>query len=231
MKHSFNKYVAEKYGIEESILYENICYWCEKNHANKQNIHNGVSWTYNTYEAFEELFPYIKPSRIKRALRKLKEVNLIDIRNDLSENKWDKTNWYSIVKNNNIRCEQKETLDSDKNEPSIDNKINDHYKEQIINTNINTNIKLISEHFNVLWLLYPRQRRTEGKKKVKTSVKEKLLNISKEEWLRILDRYKKDRKDYKYFKECFRFMNNEVFEHYQDSNYTDQQQEEDDVVW
>ena len=83
MKHSFNKHIAKEYGIEEAILYENISYWCEKNHANKEHIFDGKAWTYNTYEAFEELFPYIKPSRIKRALTKLRENNLIDVRNDL----------------------------------------------------------------------------------------------------------------------------------------------------
>ena len=51
MVHHFNIEIAEKLGIEEAILYQNIEFWTEKNKANNQEMINGYTWTYNSYEA------------------------------------------------------------------------------------------------------------------------------------------------------------------------------------
>lgn len=82
----------------------------------------------------------------------------------------------------------------------------------------------INKHFNVLWLMYPSSRRPDGKKKVTAIIKKKLFNITKEEWSRVLDRYKKDYPDYKFWKHCFRFMNNESFNIYLDENWEEPEQ-------
>ena len=97
MNHSFDIEIAQKYGIEEAIIYQNITFWCAKNKANDKNIHDGIAWTYNTHEAFQELFPYMKVNTIKRALKNLKYFGLIDVRNDINADKWDKTNHYSSI--------------------------------------------------------------------------------------------------------------------------------------
>ena len=81
-----------------------------------------------------------------------------------------------------------------------------------------------TDHFNKLWLMYPRERRPDGKKNVTSKTKKILFNISKEEWQRVLDRYKKEYSDYKYWKHCFRFMNNETFNIYLDVNYIEPKQ-------
>lgn len=78
MNHSFNIEIAEKYGIEKAVLLENFYFWIKKNKANKKNLHEGRCYTYNTAEAFAELFPYIKERRIAQLLREMEnEDNLL----------------------------------------------------------------------------------------------------------------------------------------------------------
>jgi hypothetical protein len=127
MQHNFDTGIAQKHGIEEAIIYQNIQFWCAKNRANHKNIHDGLAWTYNTHEAFQELFPYMKVNTIKRVLKNLKEAGLIDVRNDLSEDKWDKTNYYASIDIN-------VTIDSEEKSPSMIDKNNHEYNTQIINT-------------------------------------------------------------------------------------------------
>ena len=44
--HCFDIEFATKYGIIESILYENIKHWVDKNKANENNYHDGYYWTF-----------------------------------------------------------------------------------------------------------------------------------------------------------------------------------------
>ena len=78
MNHSFNVEIAEKYGIEKAVLLENFYFWIKKNKANNKNLYEGRYYTYNTAEAFAELFPYIKERRIAQLLREMEnEDNLL----------------------------------------------------------------------------------------------------------------------------------------------------------
>lgn len=78
MNHSFSVEIAEKFGIEKAVILENFYFWIRKNKANKKNIHEGRCYTYNTAEAFAELFPYIKERRIAQLLREMEsEDNLL----------------------------------------------------------------------------------------------------------------------------------------------------------
>ena len=77
MNHSFNVEIATQYGIEKAILIENFYFWVSKNKANNKNIHDGVAYTYNSAEAFAELFPYMTARRISKLLRELEEDGLI----------------------------------------------------------------------------------------------------------------------------------------------------------
>jgi len=103
MTHSFTVEVANIVGIEKAIILENIAFWLKKNIANKKHIHDGYAWTYNTYEAFASLFPYMKINTIKRVLRELERDGHIVARSDLNESSWDRTKWYTISKHSTVR--------------------------------------------------------------------------------------------------------------------------------
>jgi hypothetical protein len=96
MNHSFNTDIAEKYGIHEAILIENIAFWLKKNVSNNSNKHDGYTWVYNSAKAFTSLFPYMSKSKIQTALKKLESKNIlyVGLYNKL---KYDRTKWYTII--------------------------------------------------------------------------------------------------------------------------------------
>lgn len=95
MEHRFNVQFAKDYGIEEAILIENLYFWIAKNVANEKHKYEGRYWTYNSAKAFAELFPYINETKIYRVLSHLEDVEFI-IKGKFSQDKHDRTNWYSF---------------------------------------------------------------------------------------------------------------------------------------
>lgn len=96
MNHTFNVDIAEKYGLEEAILVENIVFWCVKNWSNKINIYKGKAWTYNSLKAFQDMFPYLGVGKIRSALENLETNGLIET-GQFSTRGGDRTKWYSLT--------------------------------------------------------------------------------------------------------------------------------------
>jgi len=125
MTHSFDTNHAKLYGIEAAIVIHNMRYWIVKNIANGNNFFDGNYWTYNSVRAWSELFPYMKPSTIRRTLDKLVDVGFL-VKGDYNRNPYDKTLWYAFSDYKSI-CEEchidlaKSTNGVDKNDNSITN--------------------------------------------------------------------------------------------------------------
>ena len=96
MEHSFDVNVAEKVGIEAAIILKNIYWWCKHNKANKKNLHDGKAWTYNSRKAYGELFPYMKDSRIRTALKNLSDEGYIET-GTFNKTAYDRTTWYTVT--------------------------------------------------------------------------------------------------------------------------------------
>lgn len=96
MEHNFNVEIACLVGINAAVLYQNIYFWCEHNRANETNIHEGRAWTYNSAQAFSELFPYMTRRQVEGGLSKLKEAGLI-LAGNYNTNRYDRTLWYAIT--------------------------------------------------------------------------------------------------------------------------------------
>lgn len=97
--HSFSVEEATKYGIEKAILLEHIRFWCDKVKANNKGIHQHTDgknyhWTYNSGDAFEKLFPYMKRRTISMHLQQMEESGII-FSGIFNKNKYDKTKWYT----------------------------------------------------------------------------------------------------------------------------------------
>ena len=134
MNHNFDVIVAKEYGLIEAILLSNLEYWIAKNIANQKNFHDGYYWTFNSTRAFTELFPYLSQRQIQNALKRLKELEIIQTGN-YNKSAYDRTLWYAFTKKGQSIM-QKCKMDSAKmlnglckNVKPIPN----------INTNINTN--------------------------------------------------------------------------------------------
>ena len=96
MDHSFNIKAAKLYGVEEAVLLHNIYFWVKKNKANNKHFYDGRFWTYNSIEAFSELFPYWTRRQVERIINNLIKKGAI-IKANYNEKAYDRTSWYAIT--------------------------------------------------------------------------------------------------------------------------------------
>lgn len=161
MKHSFDIKIAEKYGLEESILIDNLLFWITKNKANSKHFYNGKFWTYNSTKAFSELFPYWNEKKISRIIASLVEQNVIE-KGCFNQNAYDRTSWFSftekwIVDNPNMSysISQKREMEM----PETGNGKDENGKSTI--TDNKQDIKKIEKPiimtFEEFWSLYPKK--------------------------------------------------------------------------
>ena len=65
--------LAEKIGINEAILLQQIHYWLKTS----GHEHDGKKWIYNTYEDWKKQLRWCSTSTIKRAVLELERKNLL----------------------------------------------------------------------------------------------------------------------------------------------------------
>ena len=94
--HMFDPRVAEEYGVNAAVIFQNLAYWIEHNSANGSNFHDGRYWTYNSVKAFSELFPYLTEKQIRGALKKLEDGGMIIVGN-YNKSAYDRTRWYALA--------------------------------------------------------------------------------------------------------------------------------------
>lgn len=94
--HHFTLSVACEYGVNEAVILQNIYYWVDKNAANRRHFHDGRYWTYNSADAFAEIFPYFTKNQIQYTLKKLREHGLILVGN-YNKQAFDRTKWYALT--------------------------------------------------------------------------------------------------------------------------------------
>jgi hypothetical protein len=93
--HSFDPEVAKCVGVNAAVIYQNILFWTRKNAANGKHVHEGYVWTYNSVKALNELFGYLTPDQIRRAIAKLLEAGLI-AEGNYNVSAYDRTKWYGV---------------------------------------------------------------------------------------------------------------------------------------
>ena len=96
MVHSFDVYIAKKYGMGAAVILHHIAFWVQKNESNGTNYHDGEYWTYNSYKAFSDIFPYLSEKQIKAAIKKLKDAELIKI-GDYNDDRFVRPLWYTLT--------------------------------------------------------------------------------------------------------------------------------------
>lgn len=87
---------AECYGVDEAIFINNLVFWIIKNRANDENFHDGRYWTYNTAQAYAELFPFWNEKKIYRIIDKLVEAGVI-VKGNYNTSQRDRTQWIAFV--------------------------------------------------------------------------------------------------------------------------------------
>ena len=93
--HHFDTEDARLYGVDCAVILYNLKFWLSKNKANQQNIHDGRVWTYNSQEAWCDLFPYYTRRQVQRILKKLSDEGIL-LKGNYNDNRFVKTVWYSL---------------------------------------------------------------------------------------------------------------------------------------
>jgi DnaD/phage-associated family protein len=83
--------LAKAIGLNEGIVLQQLHYWL---HTSKHSK-DGRKWVYNTYEDWQEQFPFWSKSTIRRTINSLEKQGLIETKN-YNKIKSDRTKWYSI---------------------------------------------------------------------------------------------------------------------------------------
>lgn len=95
-QHHFKIALAKEYGIEEAIFIDEFRYQIIRNKANERNFRDGRYWTYNTQQAYTDIFPYLSVGQIKRIINSLIEKEIL-MKGNFNANQYDRTNWYAFT--------------------------------------------------------------------------------------------------------------------------------------
>lgn len=87
-----NPELAEAVGLNASIVLQQLRYWLAKS----RHIHDGQPWVYNTYEQWQEQFPWWSKRTIQTVILNLENDGLILTRSDLNAHASNRTKWYAI---------------------------------------------------------------------------------------------------------------------------------------
>lgn len=131
--------LAEKIGLNESMILQQLHYWLEKS----SNVQDGFTWVYNSYEDWQEQFPFWSVSTIRRTITKLENKGLF-ITGKFNKLKIDNTKWYRInydllddmsrppVQNEQTECSEwtDELLNMNRPLPEITTEITTYKKEE-----------------------------------------------------------------------------------------------------
>lgn len=123
--------LAKVIGLNEAIILQKLNDLIELNKNDSRYLKEGSIWTNQSVVALcERYFSYMSLSTVKRAISKLKKLNLIKVKRFYSEEAKNNTNWYSLnyeTIKNMIVIEDKATeieelfeLGKGQNEPIID---------------------------------------------------------------------------------------------------------------
>lgn len=95
MDYSFNGEIAALYGVDEAVFIHNMYWWIRKNEVNGRHFYDGKSWTYNTMQAFSDLFPFWTKKQVRRIIDNLKAKGVLLVGN-YNEKAFDRTQWYAL---------------------------------------------------------------------------------------------------------------------------------------
>ena len=133
MEHSFDIEIAKEYGMFEAVLLKHLYYWIEKNKANGKHLHDGKYWTYNSVNAFTELFPYVSAKKIRNTLNRLIDFELVETGN-FNTLSFDRTTWYTLTDKGMSMFPKGQMTFDQKGKPIPNNKTYSYkeiYKEKI----------------------------------------------------------------------------------------------------
>ena len=84
--------LAKAIGLNEAIFLQQVHYWLQ----GTKHRHEGKPWVYNTYEGWQEQFPFWSVSTIRRTVASLCKQGLIHTTSEYNKVGIDNTLWYTV---------------------------------------------------------------------------------------------------------------------------------------
>lgn len=100
--YTFDRVLAEAYGIEEALVIHHLQYWISLNKRTAKNLHDGKTWMYSTYQEIAEHFTILNRRQVRHAIDNLVKFNVIK-KGNYNKLDCDCTIWFSFV-NEDIFC-------------------------------------------------------------------------------------------------------------------------------
>lgn len=94
--HGFDPNLACRYGVDEAIVIHSFQWWIGFNRSNRHNFRDGRTWTFNSYAAWKEHFPYWNAHKIRRVLESLVAQKVL-VQEKFEQAKGDVRNWYAFL--------------------------------------------------------------------------------------------------------------------------------------
>ena len=163
--HIFDPEIALEVGVNAAVIYQNISFWCERNEANNENMHEGRAWTYNSVKAYGQLFPYLTSDQIRRALEKLVECGLLGVGN-FQEDARNRTKCFCVLRQSHLatmpapfgtdaKCTKDTDVNTDINTDVKENAGADLFGEETKDAKSKADL---SKPFNDFWNVYPKKK-------------------------------------------------------------------------
>lgn len=96
MKCAFDETIAKEIWVDEAIMYHNLQYRCDYHKANGKHFYDWHYRTYNSMDAFTDIFTFWTSKQIRRILRNLENKGYIKtwVYNKIW---YDRTKWYTCI--------------------------------------------------------------------------------------------------------------------------------------
>lgn len=92
---TFDAALAQKIGLNEAIVLSQIRYWVDRNREADRNYHDGKYWVYNTFEQWQEQFPWWSVRTLKSVFKSLENNGYI-VAGHYNQKGYDRTKWYTL---------------------------------------------------------------------------------------------------------------------------------------
>lgn len=157
MHYVFSIKDAEEYGLDEAVMLYNFKYWIVHNKANNKNYFDGRTWTYNSVNAFNKLFPFWSERQISRVLKSLINKGIL-ITGNYNKVAYDRTLWYAFKDESILPNGDMETTERSNRTPENVTPIPyiNTDKKQDINKTKKT--EDTDEQFNLFWNVYDNKK-------------------------------------------------------------------------
>jgi hypothetical protein len=84
--------VAAAIGVSEAIVLYRLDYWLSRT----KHFFDNRAWVYNTYESWQDQFPFWSRRTIQAIFRRLECLGIVESSQKYNRSRWDKTKWYTI---------------------------------------------------------------------------------------------------------------------------------------